>query len=268
MNEDETNRRDLLCGLAAGATVGVTGCIDGMTGPAGSTGNGGFERVGVEETKLVVELQSTAGVETVNVIAPDGSLFAERSVSTGATRLEFELGFDYPPGEYVINAVEGDSTKASTILQIAPEIRINGFGMGANHLNKMPDSLGNTEKYQAYVSIENAGNGPESIQKLLVLGDVPNPSKDLKDGDFSGIYGGSDSWNEKRVRLNSGRSVTLFTTSQPFLARDQGDCDEGKSSCEVVLVGSVKIHKYRWEYGIKYSGNQSDNLCSIDIQRR
>lgn len=269
MTDDNSSRRDLLCGLAAGATLGVAGCIDGVTGPSGSTGNGGFKRVTVEGTTLVVEIQSTNGVDTVNVIAPDGSLYAERSVSTGATKLEFDLGYDYPPGEYEITAVQGDSTTAPTSYRIAPKIRITGFGMGANHMEKMPDSLGNTEEFEAFVSVENTGTGPEAIDQLLILGGVPNPTVDLRESDASGIFDAEDGeGTRKYVPLLSGEAKTLFTSTLPFYQNGESKCDPRTTECRIKLRARSAQREYSSTFSLEYVEGSHNNGCQIKVLRK
>jgi len=67
---------------------------------------------------------------------------------------------------------------------IEPEIGIRDVGLYRNNPEKPWDEVyGDTEtdrlkNGEAYVTVENAGSGPEAVVELVFSGDVPNPVGD------------------------------------------------------------------------------------------
>jgi hypothetical protein len=223
----EQSRRALLTAL--GGTLALAGCTQPggpsetddpstATQPAG----GPFARLAVEGQTLVIELSADAGVDAVNVIAPDGSEFASREVATGASRVEVQLGTAYQPGEHQIVAVSQGESMAETPFSIAPDLRIEQIGVGRNTPEKMPDGMEATKPTEAWVEVSNQGNGPVVIEKLLFLGGVPNPTTQIESASeelaVSGIFDEeSGAGQVDFVPLAPGDGTLLFTSSQPFL---------------------------------------------------
>lgn len=264
-------RRAVLHGVV-GLASGLAGCFSDSNGDGESPDSNGFDDVRVKDTMLVVELAAGAAIDRVNVIAPDGTAFAGKDVQQGVTTVEFDIGVAYQAGEHRIVGVADGQTVAETTLDITPNVTITEVGIGANHLDRMPDALGETKSAEALVSLENTGNGPEAIEKLLFLGDVPNPTVDIKNtddnGDVSGILDVDDGAGEiDFFVLTSGETTTIYSNTLPFSFEGDGvDCEPEKQmgEFEVTIVTRVNENVSQ-SYKIEYSASEKYNQCEINI---
>ena len=264
-------RRTVLGTLAGLASVGA-GCL-GLGGPSGTpttADSGGFEHVGVDGTTLAIEVADGSAVERVNVIAPDGTVAWQRSVAAGATRIEFDVGLSYQPGTHRIVGLGDGETVAETTIDLSPAIEIASVGVGANHLDEMPENLSYRDR-QAVVTVANRGFGPEELDQLLLLGDLPNPTEDLQasDNHSSGVFDTSDGYGDAERPLIPAKSeVTFYTTSMPFLFT--GDGIQCKSTAqegtfEVRLRPTLSEDTVTTSYEIRYSSSESRDGCTITI---
>lgn len=269
-------RRTLLGGIAS-ATTPLAGCsLPSESEGASDGGDGGsesFDQVQVDGRTLVVELGSVSA-DRVNVIAPDGSAYSSTSVAQGATRVEFDIGLSYTPGEYRVVASAGDSTVAETTLTIAPDLAITEVGVGANHPERMPDELGATGESEAFVSVENRGEGPAVIEKLLLLGELPNPTSELKQAkseEVSGIFDAESGQGEVRqYPLKPDSEATIFTNTLPFSFQGDGvDCTGEEQTGEFRVTVSTRIddESATAEYTVQYSSATESDECQINISR-
>lgn len=269
-------RRTLLGGIAS-ASVPLAGCSLPSDSDGGSDGDdggsGSFDQVQVDGQTLVVELGSVSA-DQVNVIAPDGSAYSSTSVAQGATRVEFDIGLSYTPGEYRVVASAGDSTVAETELTIAPELSITEVGVGANHPERMPDELGTTGKSEAFISVENRGQGPAVIEKLLLLGELPNPTGELEQAneeEVSGIFDVESGQGEvPQYPLNPDSEATIFTNTLPFSFQGDGvDCTSEEQTGEFRVTASARIddESATAEYTAQYSPATESDECQISISR-
>ncbi|WP_276258960.1 hypothetical protein [Haloglomus litoreum] len=267
-------RRTLLGGIAA-ASVPLAGCSlpsdsdpDGAS-DGGDGGSGSFDQVRVDGRTLVVELGSGTA-ERVNVIAPDGSAYASTSVAQGATRVEFDIGLSYPPGEYRVVASAGDSTVAETALTIAPDLAITEVGVGANHPERMPENLNYSDE-QAVVEITNRGSGPGIVEQVILLGEVPNPTRELaqEGNDTSGIYDMEDGFGDlEQLVIPARDSKVVFTTSKPFLFTADGiECKSRTQRGEFNLEAITRVDdsSLSEQYSIRYSASEEPDQCDITI---
>lgn len=265
-------RRTLL-GSIASASVPLAGCS--MDGPAdgssdGGTGGGEFERVAVEGQTLVVGLGDLSA-DTVNVITPDGTAFASRSVAQGATTVEVDIGLSYEPGEYQVVASADESTVAETSLTIAPELEVLDVGVGANHSEEMPQDLNFANK-QAIVEIANQGTGPEVLEQLLVLEGVPNPTTDLAQDDVStsGIYDVEDGYGDlEQPVVPPQETVVFYTTTMPFAFVGNGvDCKSEPQTeiCELRIPVKIGTQDETVTFPVEYSGSEQSGECSIVVE--
>jgi hypothetical protein len=264
-------RRTLVGGIAS-ATVPLAGCsLDSPSDdPTDSGGGGDFEQVQVDGQTLVVGLGELSP-STVNVIAPDGTAFASRSVPQGATTVTFEIGLSYAPGEYRVVASTGESTIAETTLTIAPDLEILEVGVGANHLDRMPGELSFPE-HQAIVKIANRGTGSEIVSQMQILGGVPNPTTDIaqEDADSSGIYDTKDDYgNLEQPVVPAQETVVFYTTTMPFAFVGDGvDCKsepqtkEGEIRIPVVVESGVKTTSL----SVHYSASEQSDECSVSVE--
>lgn len=263
-------RRAVLHGVV-GLAAGLAGCFSDSNGDGESPDSNEFDDVRVEGTMLIVELAAGAAIDRVNVIAPDGTAFAGKDVQQGVTTVEFDIGVAYQAGEHRIVGVADGQTVAETTLDITPNVTITEVGVGANHLDRMPENL-NFRKQQSFVTVANQGNGPELIKKLLILGDVPNPTTELQqsdEGDATGIFDVEDGFGElQQPIVPAGKTVTFYSTTKPFLFTGDGiqcksERQTGTGRFELpVKIGDVPVTN---QYQIEYSASDKSDECSITI---
>lgn len=264
MNRNTPSRRTVLGGVAS-TLVALAGCTEADQ-PEG-TGDP-FQEVVVEETAVVVTLAADSDVDRVNLIDPDGSRVGSSEVGSGETRLQFDLGTSYTPGTFDIVAESGGETS----IDIRPEIRIQEVGVGVNHLDRMPDSLGNTQEQEALVVVKNLGNGPVGILALAFSGDVPNPSEEVQPGSKSGIFDAEEGKGERNeVSLSGGNKVTLYSSTLPFSLAAEGESCESMpttGTAETQLYTSVSEQPHVARFNIRYTKTDSSDECRMLIQER
>lgn len=178
------NRRDV---LIAGLTVGIAtlaGCSangreqsNDQSSPPGTqtTASGSVvETITYETTDMVVKLTDDHAVSRLNLIAPDGQLFKQASVATGASTVRIRIldikpeGGDfehYQPGTYELVAVS-ESGSESIDLELQPVLRIVDIsqyreGSQANDYGKLA------------VEVENVGTAPTWVYDITNEG-APN----------------------------------------------------------------------------------------------
>jgi len=279
-NHPHISRRTALRTVAGATLVSVAGCLndnggsgtssDGTT-PSGSKGP--LTRVAVEGTTLVVELSEEADVNQVNLIQPNGELFGQRDVATGAQQVSFEIGTSYAPGEYRVLALKGEETVQESALSVQPNLSIVEMGIGKNQPEKMWDSSSDKISKEAFVSVENQGNGPDAITQLLFVGDVPYPSDEEgtnydENDDISGIYNPEKDTEVDEVVIEPGEQLTLYSYRSPFaFVRGEGtscESEEQTGSFEVILETRVG-NRVSNPYSIHYSASEEFDNCEIII---
>jgi hypothetical protein len=255
---NQPTRRTLLCSIAGAAAL--SGCSESTESPNDS---GQFEQASVEDQQLVITVSESLDAEAISVVNPDGESFAETDLSAGVTRVSFDIGTEYVPGEYRILATDGEETVAETTTVIEPDLEIVEVGVGENHLDRMAEELQFPER-QILVRIENGGTGPEAIEGLLIQGDVPNPSDGSESG--SGIYDESDEFGEQeRVTIYPGTEETIFSTNLPFANVDE-ECGDGYETpqAEVLLETEVSEGDVSTQLGIEYTP-EGNGTCSVEF---
>lgn len=263
MRQNPLTRRTVL-GTAAGMLTALAGCA-GSTQPGESSSP--FQEVAVEESMVVVTLVSDSKVERVNLIDPDGERVGSSKVVSGETRLQFDLGMSYTPGTFdVVAEPEGE-----TSIKIQPNIEIQEVGVGANHMDQMPDELGSMKEEEALVVVKNLGNGPDNIQSLIFSGDVPNPSGNLRDSENrSGIFDTRDEKGEApKITLLGGDQETLFSTTVPFSFEGNGrDCEPTPYSGKFTtsLATSINEDPVKSRFNIRYTGAEAYDNCSVTVE--
>ncbi|WP_255197740.1 hypothetical protein [Halorarius litoreus] len=263
MTEHTPTRRTVL-GTAAGTLTALAGCTS-STQP-GSSGDP-FQDVAVNEATVVVSLAPENQAERVNLIDPKGERVGSSKVVSGETRLEFDLGMTYTPGEFDVVA----EPTGETSIEIQPDVEIQEVGVGANHLDRIPDALGSMKEEEALVVVENKGNGPVSIRDLIFSGDVPNPTDSIRDSENrSGIFDTQDEKGEASdITLFGGDQETLFSTTIPFSFEGSGrDCEPTPYSAEFTtsLATSIDGKSVESEFKIRYSGAQEYDGCSVTVE--
>jgi hypothetical protein len=269
---------------AAGSLTALAGCSRtrsdeeaSTSTPASATSDeaAAFERIGVDGQTLVIQLAADADLNRVNVISPDGSEFASRDVPTGVSTVEVELGVRYVPGQYRVVGVSDGASTARQDIDISPDLTITDLGVGANHLDMMPDERGQFQRFEAWVQIKNQGKGPIAIEKLLLLGGVPNPTRELEtaseEEDVSGIFDANQGQGElDRVILDPGAETILFTNTLPFSFQGNGvacssDQTEHQFRVELITIPSESVSR---EFKTTYTPISEDNECRISVEPR
>jgi hypothetical protein len=243
-------------------------------GSSSQNDQGPLQRVAVDGTTLAVELSEDTDVSQVNLIQPNGELFGQRDVATGAQQVSFEIGTSYAPGEYRVLALEGEETMQESALSVQPNLSIVDMGIGENQSEKMWDSSSDKISKEAFVSVENQGNGPDAITQLLFIGDVPYPSDEEgtnydENDDVSGIYDPEEDTEVDEVVIEPGEQLTLYSYRSPFaFVRGEGtSCknEEQTGSFEVILETRVGTNRLSSTYSIHYSASEEFNNCEITI---
>jgi len=274
------DRRTALQTLGSLTLAGVAGCLgnDGST-PSSSSTTGGtppFADVHMQGTRLVVELASSADVEHVNLVTPNGSLFGTRGVAQGASRVTFDAGTTYPPGEYEIVAVDGDQTLGTTTRTLQPDLQILDMGIGRNQPDKMWNGTSGEIADEAFITVQNQGSGPIAVTKLLFIGDVPLPSTKrgtnyVNNSDVSGIYDPEADSTTPKVVVPPGERRTVYSSTSPFGFAPGGavTCAEHEQSgsFETILKTSIG-DSLTATYDVTYSGTEQVANCSINISER
>jgi hypothetical protein len=272
-NHPHISRRNALRTVAGAALASVAGCLnDGGSsgtpsdGTATTNSQGPLTRVAVEGTTLVVELSAEVDVDQVNLIQPNGELFGKRDVAAGAQQVSFEIGTAYEPGEYRVVALKGEETVAGSTTDIEPEILIQDVGLYRNNPDKPWDEIyGDTEtdrlkNGEAFVTVSNAGTGPDAIVELVFSGDVPNPIEDPR---------GSGMYETEQVVVAPGETVDLFSNSFPFGSESEkgmGCSPDGNSGQFTVLVGTrVNGNEITKAFDVEYSGSEEMSDCEVAI---
>jgi hypothetical protein len=139
-----------------------------------TSGGGVFEGISFDGGSMVVRLREGHDVSQVNLIAPDGTSFAQAAVPVGATTVRLPVldmepmgaGFEhYTPGTYKLTAVIGERS-TSLELDLRPEIGI--FAV------EQPKNSTRGSRYgQVRVSVRNSGSAPTWVYGI-VYRDAPN----------------------------------------------------------------------------------------------
>lgn len=271
------DRRTALRAFGSLALAGVAGCTgtqnSGTSSSSTTSTSGPFATVDVQGTTLVVDLASGVDVEHVNLVKPSGSLFGKRGVAKGASRVTFDVGTTYTPGEYTLVAVNGDQTIGTTTRALRPDLQILEMGIGRNQPAKMWNETDGSPHSQAFVTIENQGSGATAVTQLLFFGEVPYPSGEngtqYAETDVSGIYDPDSNSEIERVVVPPGESRTIYSSRMPFAFIRGGNvvCQDQIQSgtFELTLETSTSRSPISRTYDIRYSASEEFNNCSITI---
>jgi hypothetical protein len=273
------SRRTVFRTVAGTALSGLAGCLgdsDSRTPDDGTDpldGQDQIERVAVEGTTLVVELSAGAEVDQINLIKPNGELFRQREVATGARQVSFELRTSYAPGEYRVVGLKGEETMVEISHPIQPDLRIVEMGIGRNQPEQMWDGSSRAIAKEAFVSVENRGSGPDAVTKLLFTGDVPYPSDEegtnyADHAGVSGIYDPNADVEAEKVIVGPKEQFTLYSYRSPFtFIRGEGtSCTAEEQTGEFDLSLETRVgSNISTTYTIHYSGSDEYDNCKITI---
>ncbi|GGM75759.1 hypothetical protein J2752_002869 [Halarchaeum rubridurum] len=219
------DRRSALQAFGSLTLAALAGCTSTQTSEPSSSSTttpvGPFASLNVQGTTLGVELESDADVEHVNLVKPNGSLFGTRDVAQGTSRVSFDLGTTYTPGDYELVAVNDDQTIGTTTRSLRPDLQILDMGIGRNQPDKMWNGASGEIADEAFITVQNQGSGPIAVTKLLFIGDVPLPSTKrgtnyVNNSDVSGIYDLETDSTTPKVVVPPGERRTVYSSTSPF----------------------------------------------------
>lgn len=228
-----TRRRWLAVGGSALASL-VAGCSGGSEPTP--TPESVFRGTSFEGTDLVVDLREDHGVSTVNLIAPDGSLFAEADVATGATRVGLEIlrirpasagMIHYVPGAHELVAVSGDETETTTV-ELVPELRIVD-------VQQFRDGTRGGDFGRLIVEVENTGTGPTWVHDVTHIG-APNRGANVELGRDPGVILLEQDGLPESAIITPGSSRSFEDIVFPLIFRS-----DDSASCEDQFTMSVLI---------------------------
>ena len=175
------SRRRLLASGASFAGAVLAGCVggsgDGTRNNSTSPGSvpvpddSPVADVEVTATDVVVSLEPDNRVSRLNLIAPDGTAFARRTVTAGATtvripiietsRTSFWEGY-YRPGVHELVVIAGEDRNQLPI-PIEPAVRVRS-------VEPAYSDTGSTTTGHIEVTLENVGSGPTWVYNIAYEG--------------------------------------------------------------------------------------------------
>jgi hypothetical protein len=150
-----------------------------------TSGGGVFEDISFDGGSMVVRLREGHDVSQVNLIAPDGTSFAQATVPTGATTVRMKLlairqgsYLHYSLGPHKLVAVT-DTDAISVDLDLKPDLEITEVSQ--------PRSIAGSDDYgRLELRIGNTGTAPTWIYDITYQG-APNFSADTELSSQPGI---------------------------------------------------------------------------------
>jgi hypothetical protein len=141
-----------------------------------TSGGGVFEDISFDGGSMVVRLREGHDVSQVNLIAPDGTSFAQATVPTGATTVRMKLlairqgsYLHYSPGLHKLVAVT-DTDTIQVDLDLKPDLEITEISQ--------PGTIAGSDDYgRLELRIDNTGTAPTWVYDIAYRG-APNISAD------------------------------------------------------------------------------------------
>lgn len=265
IRSNNTSRRAVIGSIVTGLGVTVSGCLDGTS--LGS--NSPIEGIYVDATDLIVEIDDSASIDGVNVIDPNGEVFAERSVATGTRRESIEIGTDYLPGEHTVIALEDSSEVDSESIILEPDVQITDLRLGRNHPEEMFDGASDREiDTEAIISVENSGSAPDRIERLTFEGDVPRPTPN--NFNESGIANTRNSGGlyANYISIPAEEDMTIYSRQTPFSAVEPAvNCSADSYNGEFAVTVETRIQDepVLRNFSVSYTGEDLTD-CDIDVE--
>ncbi|GAA0307178.1 hypothetical protein J2754_002934 [Halarchaeum solikamskense] len=280
-NPASIDRRSALQAFGSLTLAALAGCTSTQTSEPSSSSTttpvGPFASLNVQGTTLVVELESSADIEHVNLVKPNGSLFGTRDVAQGTSRVSFDLGTTYTPGDYELVAVNDDQTIGTTTRSLRPDLQIIEMGIGRKNPKRMWNGTEREIADEAYVVVENRGSGPVSVTQLLFLGMAPYPSGEdgtgyADDSDVSGIYDPQSDSEASKVTFGPRDQKTLYSSRSPFafVPGSGTTCTESvqQGTFTLSLEAAPDASSVSKTYDIRYSAAEKFNNCTLMVRRQ
>ncbi|WP_256545681.1 hypothetical protein [Halobellus inordinatus] len=222
------SRRGFLRAGVLSGSLALAGCLDGSD-PV-------FQEISFEESHLVVRLHDEHAVEQLNLIAPDGSIFSQSAVATGATTVRIEMldlreglsSYDhYTPGKYELVAILPERT-VTRELDLRPELQVVD-------VQQRPDATSRSDFAQLEVTIENVGTASTWVYEFAYRG---VPSRRVEDRFFfgPGIPYLNKPSQPAEIILGPNETQTYVGTGLPLLFDA-----ESVESCYEVIEATILV---------------------------
>lgn len=260
---DNTSRRTVLKTATTGIATLLAGCSstgDGATSteqePAGSNGAEVIKSVQVAGKNLRVELVEGADVDSIDIIAPDGTELASKQISAGATAVDLDLIRHYAPGKYRVVGIRQREVVDETTIELDPEVE---FKRVANAWKAAGSDPPEELRYQVLIEVQNNGNAPQKLEQLEFKG-TPNPVKfsmEMKSGMLH---------HDDGVVIPPGEGVQLYSNSRPFdVDFDDAGLKCGQSGTMTIRFETITGEPVSAQYGIQVGEEQADESCPVTV---
>jgi len=245
-----SRRGFLRTGILSGS-LALAGCLD-ESDPV-------FQEISFEESHLVVRLHDEHAVEQLNLIAPDGSIFSQSAVATGATTVRIEmldlregitLYDHYTPGNYELVAILPEET-VTRELDLRPELEVVD-------VQQRSDATSRSDFAQLEVTITNRGSASTWIYEFGYQ-NLPSRRTDSELSFSPGIPFLDFPTDPSEIILEPGETQAYVGTDLPILLDT-----EGKESCNgdieiTMLVGVASGDDLTQPLRIGFSGEFLSN---------
>lgn len=233
-------RRNLLgAGLSMGLT-GVAGCAARRAGAPANVGDGVvapsavFAGTGFDGEDLVVTLVDDHDVTGVNLISPDGSLFAQAPVDIGVTTVRLPIlditpvrWVHYTPGVHELVAVRGNGEPETMEIEMHPDLRIV-------EVRQYRDGEG-ADFGLLEVTVENSGSGPSWVHQITYV-NAPNWTANDPLSPDPGIIAMHSPNEIADAIIQPGNSQQFIDGAPPILLRNpEISCDQEFEGITIVV---------------------------------
>jgi hypothetical protein len=268
------DRRQFLVSTSATvAAASVGGCLGNVLGG----GKEIFKNVATKGTSLIVTFPENSNIQSVNLIASDGTQFNGTRLSSGEYKAAIGLlstsisGVDYAytPGTYTLVAVDSENTEHNREITLRPQTSITDVSFLRNHWG------GTYEKIRRYtapmVTIDNTASdstdtivGPDIVVDSGVKGpNVPQPRPlSAKTGGGSGVVPVGKVGGSKVFVIDADTTRRALTRYEPF-AFPADDGYDSKTAVRQQWAGATTdatavlktLTGTTTDFTVKYAGN-------------
>jgi hypothetical protein len=277
------NRRQFLTSASVTVTVAsISGCLGNALGGEPEV----FKKITAEGTSLVVTFAEDSDIQSVNLIASDGSQFNGTNLNAGEYQAAINLiGFSfgnsikyiYTPGKYTLVAVDSEGTEYEREVIVRPNTSVADISFLRNHLT---DSYEKSLRYTApVVTFDNTADnssdaivGPDIVTGSGVSGSNIPQSKTVSTETANGLkpVTGSDD-NSGYLLLGADTTRRAITSYQPFMfSKSDGYGNDGYESAAAIrrqwagetvnaMFTSTNLTSIATDFTVKYAGTAKEN---------